>query len=63
MFLCKFVKTYFFRYGVEGDYNVMVIDLLGPSLEVHISQKLQKTCKNIKKWMILKIFSCFENVV
>ncbi len=22
-----------FRYGVEGDYNVMVMDLLGPSLE------------------------------
>ncbi len=26
-------------YGVEGDYNVMVIDLLGPSLEGMIRSK------------------------
>jgi len=34
--LVKRNETYAFRtsgYGVEGDYNVMVVDLLGPSLE------------------------------
>lgn len=38
-------------YGVEGDYNVMVIDLLGPSLEVrgiacgHACMQLSAQCQ------------------
>ena len=29
-------------YGVEGDYNIMVIDLLGPSLEDFVSFCIRK---------------------
>lgn len=33
MFLCAVGIPNVHWFGVEGDYNVMVIDLLGPSLE------------------------------